>query len=118
MPGDAGQDVDARRRINVEIEIIGAQPYCIGGGQRKRGLTQFERVDPQKQMVHHRVADKHRIHNQVLVDTTVRCDLAKKRVHARPNGAGHLCRPLRVHHGIADPAHQVFAKPDLRVHHA
>ena len=37
-----------------------------GRGQRKRGLTQFERIDAQQQVVHHRVADKHRSTISVL----------------------------------------------------
>ena len=31
---------------------------------------------------------------------------------------GHLAGPAVVHHRVADPAHQVLAEPDLRVHHA
>ena len=41
-------------------------------------------------------------------------ELAERRAHRD----GHLLRAARVHHGVRDPAHEVFAEADLRVHHA
>ena len=34
------------------------------------------------------------------------------------HGRGHLAGALGMHHRVRDPAHQVLAEADLRVHHA
>jgi hypothetical protein len=39
-------------------------------------------------------------------------------VQRRAHGLRHLDRAARVHHGVGDPAHQVLAEADLRVHDA
>ena len=118
MSRNTGQQIYMRRRMDVQIKIRGAQPDLIGRGQGKGGLTQLKRINAQKKMVHDRIADKHHVHNQLLVDLGFRCDLCEQPVHALAHGVGHFLGTRRVHHRIADPAHQVFAKPDLRVHHA
>ena len=43
---------------------------------------------------------------------------ARSPLSALADGRGHLARAAVVHHRVADPAHQVLAEPDLRVHHA
>ena len=67
-------------------------------------------------MVHHGIANEDRIHDQALIYLRLCRDLGKQRVHPVAHRPGHFLIPAGVHHRIADPAHQVFAKSNLRVH--
>ena len=44
--------------------------------------------------------------------------LAEQIPHRDPHRGGHLPLPARVHHHVRDPAHEILAEPDLRVHGA
>ena len=44
--------------------------------------------------------------------------LAEQIPHRGPHRGGHLPLPARVHHHVRDPAHEVLAEADLRVHGA
>jgi hypothetical protein len=68
-------------------------------------------------MVHHRVADQHRLDDQRRVDPALGRDLGRQPVQRLAHHAGHLGIAAGVHHHIADPAHQVLAEPDLGIHH-
>ena len=67
-------------------------------------------------MVHHGIANKDGIHDQALVNLRFSRNLGEQCVHTVAHGPGHFLVTTRVHHRIADPAHQILAKPDLRVH--
>ena len=117
MARDAGQDVDLRRGRDAGQPDFGrAEAQAARGGEREGGLPQFHRVDAQKQVVHHRVADHHRFEDQARVDARFRRDLGGQHVERGLHGARHLGIAAGVHHDIADAAHQVFAEADLRVH--
>ena len=69
-------------------------------------------------MVHHRVADKDRVEDQRRVNPGLGRCVSEKLVHPFAHGPGHFRVAAGVHHRIGNTAHQVFAKADLRVHHA
>ena len=116
MAGDAGQQVDTGRGVDVEIQFSGAQGERIRGGQGKRRLSQFKGINAQEQVVHHRVTDKNRIHDQILVNLGLGSDLGEQGIHALTHRAGHLLIAALVHHRIGNPAHQILTKADLWVH--
>ena len=68
--------------------------------------------------MHHRVADEGEIHDLARVDHRFRGELTDDGGDRLTYGKGHLLLAARVHHHIADPAHQIFTKADLRVHEA
>ena len=118
MTRNAGQHVYPRGGVNVQIQIICPQAQRVRCSQRKGRLAQLKGVNTQQQVVHDRVTDKDRVHDQGLVDLGLCADLCKERVHALAHCGCHFLRAAGVHHGIADPAHQVLTKADLWVHHA
>jgi hypothetical protein len=62
MAGDAGQDVGARSGIDSgQAEIGRGELERSGCRQREWRLAEFDRVDTEKQVVHHRIADEDRL---------------------------------------------------------
>ena len=118
MPGDAGQQVEPGVRMHREIDLARPQGHRVRGCQRERGPAEFNRVDAQQQVVHHRVADEDALENVGGGDPGLRGDLADQGVDRLAHRLGHLDRPAGVHQRIRDPAHQVLAEADLRVHQA
>ena len=113
---DAGQDVDARTRIDVEVDVARRQGKPAGGREREGRAAQLGRVDAEQQMVHDRVADEGRVENVAARDARFVRNLADQRVDRVAHGLGHLGLAAGVHHHVGDPAHQVLAEADLRVH--
>ena len=68
--------------------------------------------------MHDRVADDHRLEDELAGDAGFGRRLAGEVVEGGADGAGHLGRAAGVQHGVGDPAHQVLAEADLRVHQA
>ncbi len=68
--------------------------------------------------MHDGIADKHRLKNQGGVNLGFGGDFNGQCIDRLAHGAGHFLISARIHHGIGDAAHQVFAKADLRVHDA
>ena len=57
MPGDTRQDVDPRARVEVEVELGGGRPDRPVRRERERRRAERDRVDPQQEVVHDRIAD-------------------------------------------------------------
>ena len=68
-------------------------------------------------MVHHRVAHEHQFIDRARIDFGLACNGLDQPVQRRPHRRSHLHIAAGIHHRIGHPAHQVFAKADLRVHH-
>ncbi len=68
--------------------------------------------------MHDRVADDRQLEDRVALDAGPHRELGEQPVERPAHRECHLGRPAVVHHRVADPAHQVLAEPDLRVHHA
>ena len=118
MAGDAGQDIDPCRAVDMgQVQIARIQAERARGGQRKGRLAQFHRINAQQQVMHDRVADKDDLVDRRGLDARLGGDGSDQRVQRLAHGAGHFHVAARVHHGVADAAHQVFAETDLRVHH-
>ena len=66
--------------------------------------------------MHDRVADEGRVENVAARDTRLVRNLADQRVHRAAHRLGQLGLAAGVHHDVGDPAHQVLAEADLRVH--
>src|SRR5690606_34297909 len=67
---------------------------------------------------HDRVADDGGIEDVDDRDAGLVGDRVEQLVERAAHGLGQLDFAARVHHDVGDPAHQVFAEADLRVHHA
>ena len=118
MARDAGQQIGPRARRDGEAKIGGHEFERIRGGKRKRCLAQLKRVDAEEQVVHHRVHHKDRIEDLAGLDFGLLSDVHHQLVETFAHGLCHFQIAAFVHHGVADAAHEVFAKADLRVHEA
>ena len=67
--------------------------------------------------MHDRVADEHHLHQIAGLDPGGRGQFQCQRIDRLAHGAGHFHIAAGVHHRVTYPAHQILAKPDLRVHH-
>ena len=65
VAGDAGQDVDAGVLVQAELDLLGPEVERVGGGEREGGLAELGRVDAEDEVVHDRVADDHRLEDQL-----------------------------------------------------
>ena len=89
------------------------------GRQRERRAAELDRIDAEQQVMHDRIADERRLRGYRLRATPASRATSRGQVVERgAHGRGHLLRAARVHHRIGDPAHQVLAEADLRVHRA
>ena len=68
-------------------------------------------------MVHDGVTDKDNLKNQAGINVRVFCYILGQCIDRIAHRPRHFAVPTWVHHGIADAAHQIFAKSDLWVHH-
>ncbi len=102
--------------MHFEFHLVCPKRQAIGCRQRKRCPAQLFGVNPQQQMVHHRVADQNTFNDLRTVNQCLGCDLPDQRVDCFAYSLGHLSMAAGIHHGIRNTRHQVFAKADLRVH--
>ena len=92
VAGDAGQDVDAGVRVQAELDLGRPEHQARGGGEREGGLAELGRVDAEQEVVHDRVADDHRLEDQLRVDAGLGGGLLGERVQRAADGAGHARR--------------------------
>ena len=118
VAGDAGQEVDAGVLVQAELDLLGPEVERVGGGEREGRHAELGRVDAEDEVVHDRVADDHRLEDELARDAGLGRRLAGEVVEGGADGAGHLPRAAGVQHRVADPAHQILAEADLRVHQA
>ena len=119
MARDTGQQIGARVRMQrAQVEIAGRQIERLRCGQSKRGLPQLHRINPKRQMVHHRIAHDDHIQNICCGNARLSGHVHRQIIERSAHGLCHLPVAARVHHGVADPAHQIFAKTDLGIHQA
>ena len=77
MARNTRQQIDAGGGVDVQIQVFGPQAQRAGRRQRKGRLAQLKGVNAEQQVVHHRVADKDRIDDQVRRDIPFGRDLGK-----------------------------------------
>ena len=65
VAGDAGQEVDAARPGAGGARSPRPRLQRVGGGQREGRLAELGRVDAEHEVVHDRVADDHRLEDQL-----------------------------------------------------
>jgi hypothetical protein len=118
-----GADVtgDARADVHTgigqrDIEFVRRCHDGAIGGERERCLSERRRVDAEHDVVHDRVADEHDFEHAVARVAGALEQLADELVERGTHGLGQLAIAAGVHHHVRDPAHQVLAEPDLRVH--
>ena len=112
---DAGQHVEAGAAA-AHADVRGPGVDGQVGGEREGCRPQRRRVDAEQEVVHDRVADRDQVQHVVALDARLVCQPPDELVDRRLHGVGQLDPPLRVHHHVRDPAHQVLAESDLRVH--
>ena len=118
VSGDARQQVHARARVDVQIDV--GRPAVDGAvrGQRERRAAELRRIDPQEQVMHDRVADDRERQDVGRIGVDLHAQVGDQLVDARADHLGQLRLRARVHHHVGHAAHQVLAEPDLRVHRA
>ena len=118
VAGDARQDVDAGAGMRPELQLRGADADGPIRRQGERRGAERDRVDPEQEVMHDRVADDRELEDLVALDARAHRQLGDEAVQRLADRGGHLAGALGMHHRVGDPAHQVLAEPDLRVHHA
>ena len=118
MAGNAGQAIDESAGRDIEAEF--ARPRFEGAvqRQRERRAAEFGRIEAEEQMVHDRIADHGDFENIGPRHARLFDDLANQRIDGAAHAARQFSLAARIHHDIGDPAHQVVAEADLRVHQA
>jgi hypothetical protein len=118
VAGDARQDVDPRPGVCLELQLRGPDADGAIRGQGERRGPERDRVDPEQEVMHDRVADDGELEDLVALDARAHRELGDEAVQRLADRDGHLAGALGMHHRVRDPAHQVLAEADLRVHHA
>ena len=118
MTGDTGQQIGYGAWIDLKAKVSGRQVDRLLHRQREGRPAQLHRADAEQQMMHDRVAHERQAKDVLRVDGAVRYGSGHELVDGSAHLPGQFIAALRVHHDIGDPAHQVLAKADLRIHHA
>ena len=116
MPADQRQHRNPRGFGNAQVEAPGRSFKPVLDRQCEGRLPQLDRINPQEQVMHDRVADQHDLKDLVRPKVQLGAGVFE---HPSDRLAHLLGQPLfaaLVHHHVGDPAHQVFAVTDLRVH--
>ena len=116
MTGNAGQHINPCAGMDAEIKLTRHDFNTFIHGQRKRCAAQFNRVNPQHQMMHHRIAHQHDINNIIGFNPGLTGRALKEGLQTGPHGIGHLNRAAFIEEAVGNPAHEVFPETDLRVH--
>ena len=118
VAGDARQRIDERPGRDVEAEI--PRPRLMGAVDRQREgrSADLGRIEAEDEMMHDRIADQCRLDNLISRDAALRGRFADEIVDRLADAVRELRVAARIHHHVRDPAHQVFAESDLRVHPA
>ena len=116
VAGDAWQHVDPGAWVGTDAELRRGEVDRGVGRQRERRRAERRRVDAQEQVMHDRVADDRELQDLGALDAGTVAQRREQPVERLAHGGRHLARALVVHHRVRDPAHEVFAVADLRVH--
>ena len=103
--------------MHVQVELGCPDRNGFVGRERKRRAAKLDRVNPQQQVVHDRIPDNSDLEHITWLQACLLCRLRRKRAHGLADDLCHLALATRVHHHVGDPAHQIFTKSNLRVHH-
>jgi hypothetical protein len=80
--------------------------------------AELDGIEPEEEVMHDRVADDRHLDDVGALHPRLAGHRADELVEGLAHGRGQLALAARVHHHVRDPAHQVLAEPDLRVHEA
>ncbi len=106
MAGNTGQDVNARIRVNMQIDFAG--PKRAGrtaGSERKWRAAKLHRINAEQQVMHDRIADKSRFNDLGDANADFVRYLESKIVNRFAHRPGHFEFAARIHHQIRNPAH-------------
>ena len=65
MAGDAGQRVEARAAVDLDVDLMRPELQRARDGEREGRLAEFGRVDAEEQMVHDRIGDEDAVEDVV-----------------------------------------------------
>ena len=116
VPGDAGQDVRARPRVDGQPELgcVEAEPRVER--ERERSAAELGRVDAEEQVVHDGIPHEGDLEHVRPLDARVPAQLGRQLREAAADGTGELLLRAGVEHHVRHAAHEVLAEADLRVH--
>ena len=116
MASDAGKQPGARLGMQGEPEAPCPKRNRTTDGEGKGRTSELHRVDAEKKMVHDRIAHQHRFHDRDAIYSGLPARLPDRGVKGLPHNRRHFLCAAFVHHRVRHPRHQVFAKPNLRIH--
>ena len=91
---------------------------ALVGRQRERRAPQLDRIDPQQQVMHDRVADEGALEDCAPLNPRIGADLSDEFIDRLADDPRKIDLAAGVHHDVRNPAHQILAEPDLRIHDA
>ena len=118
MTGDTGQHIGDGAPIDRNAKVAGREVDRLLHRQGEGRAAQLQRADAEQQMMHDRVAHERQAEDVLRLDAGVGYGSGHEFVDGSAHLAGQFIAALGIHHDVGDPAHQVFAKADLGIHHA
>ena len=110
--------IDTRRGVDVQFQLDRPQRSESDVASAKGAWPNSNGSMPKEQVVHHRVTDEDRVHDQGLVDLGFDAICVNNAFMPSRTARVISSAPPGFIMRVADAAHQVFAKADLRVHDA
>ena len=118
MPGDTRQNIDTGTLVHIQPDLACTQfDRCING-QRERRATKFHRINAQKKVMHHRIADQHNLDDIISSKPSLFSRTGDQFLQPFNDRAGHFQMPARIHDAVRHTAHQILTKANLRIHRA
>ena len=118
VPRHAREHIHPRPRMELEVECACEQIDRAVDRERERRLAQLHRIQAEQEVVHDRIADHRDVEDLLRRRAALLRRLAEQVPHRGAHRGGHLPLPTGIHHHVRDPAHEVLAESDLRVHRA
>ena len=113
---DARQDVRTGTGVDGKPELGRGQPHRLVDGEREGRAAELGRVEPEQEVVHHRVPDERDLEDVRPLDPGLLRELRGELGETAAHDARQLLLRARVEHHVRDAAHEILAEADLRVH--
>src|SRR5579872_6896680 len=116
MAGNARKAIDKGAWRDAQAQFRSARLLWAVDGQGERRAAKLGRIEAESEVMHDRIADQRDLYDVLALGRGLVDDIADQRVECAAHALGQFLVAARIHHHVRNPAHQVFAEPDLRIH--
>jgi hypothetical protein len=85
-------------------------------GEHEGRTAEFHRIDPEHQVMHDGIAHQRGLENVLMRDAGLTRHVRRKSGECLAHRRRHQGGTAGIHHRIRNPAHQILAESDLRIH--